>query len=532
MKCLSSYGFGSDWDINSVSRPWGDRPSIRAFLRDLPPETYMADVTLPDEEAATAKIGLAWAPGALDGAFGHHASGGQAEERARQVRDALIAMTRESTDRGAHALYTLMTEGGTLDYVDALLEAIVEHEDWDEERLYAVARWLAEEAPDRDAVKIGLAILGAFTEVDTRELFLALGRHEEFTLYSVVAVQNTCPDWEQVLWALGKQVRGWGRIHIVERLAETTDEHIRSWMLRDGCRNDIMNEYTALICARTGGLAEALALPEPDDALVSGAAEILSALLAGGGPAEGMEAYPEGPQALQAFLDVLWRRQLSISDFILLRDIQRFLEDDDEVFGAVGELWEPVRQALHDGTVSLLEREDWPVRVRGVVEEEGDGFWVAAQAARLLKMDIWDVYYRRLLRGENEWYAVMQTDDRRRIERVVAHAESVLPLAEIASGAGEEPGMGPEFRDHSALDFVLQDLRRFPGLGWPLIRSGLQSPVIRNRNMAVRALAEWDRDAWPSDAEAELRAALEVEPAEKTRAMMQRVVRGESWDSD
>ncbi len=155
---------------------------------------------------------------------------------------------------------------------------------------------------------------------------------------------------------------------------------------------------------------------------------------------------------------------------------------------------------------------------------------MATQAARLLEIDIWDTHYRRLLRGEDEWYAVMQTEDRSRAEKVVAHAEAVLPLEEIATGPREDLGMGPGFRDHGALDFVLQDLGRFPGLGWPLVRTGLHSPVIRNRNMAVRALAEWGHDAWPAGAGDELRTAIEVEPTEQTRAMMQRVLRGERWD--
>lgn len=57
-------------------------------------------------------------------------------------------------------------------------------------------------------------------------------------------------------------------------------------------------------------------------------------------------------------------------------------------------------------------------------------------------------------------------------------AEETLPLQEIASGPADSLGLGPEFRHHSALGFVLQDLRRFPGKGWPLIRAGLQSPVV------------------------------------------------------
>lgn len=106
-------------------------------------------------------------------------------------------------------------------------------------------------------------------------------------------------------------------------------------------------------------------------------------------------------------------------------------------------------------------------------------------------------------------------------------AETRLPLHDIASGASDELGLDPEFRFHSALDFVLQDLRRFPGKGWRLIRAGLQSPVTRNRNMAVRALAGWDREAWPAETELLLRQAVKAEPNDDTRRDMQKVLSGE-----
>jgi len=93
----------------------------------------------------------------------------------------------------------------------------------------------------------------------------------------------------------------------------------------------------------------------------------------------------------------------------------------------------------------------------------------------------------------------MQTDDPNRIDQVVRLAEERLPLKDIASGPSDELGLGLDFQAHSALDFVLQDLRRFPGKGWPLIRAGLKSPVTRNRNMAVRAIAAWQRPSWPAE---------------------------------
>ena len=88
---------------------------------------------------------------------------------------------------------------------------------------------------------------------------------------------------------------------------------------------------------------------------------------------------------------------------------------------------------------------------------------------------------------------LMQTKDDERADRVIRFAEETLPLKEIASGPTEAPGFGPQFRQHMALDIVLQELRRFPGKGWTLIQAGLQSPTVRNRNMAIQALAAWER---------------------------------------
>jgi hypothetical protein len=146
-------------------------------------------------------------------------------------------------------------------------------------------------------------------------------------------------------------------------------------------------------------------------------------------------------------------------------------------------------------------------------------------------MDVWNLYFERLQRGEDVWYFAMQTDDPGRIDRVVALAEERLPLDQIATGPAEELGLGPEFQDHSALDYVLQDLQRFPGHGWTLLRAALQSPVVSNRNLAASALAAWGRAAWPPEADFLLRSALAREPNEDTREVLGKVIAGERLDS-
>ena len=110
---------------------------------------------------------------------------------------------------------------------------------------------------------------------------------------------------------------------------------------------------------------------------------------------------------------------------------------------------------------------------------------------------------------------------------VIEFAEANIDLAAIATGAGDELGLGRGFEPHSCLDFVLQDLRRFPGKGAILIETGLKSPVVRNRNMAVAALAGWSRPEWPDGLEESLERAAGCEPHEDVRERMRKALRGE-----
>jgi hypothetical protein len=154
--------------------------------------------------------------------------------------------------------------------------------------------------------------------------------------------------------------------------------------------------------------------------------------------------------------------------------------------------WRDRAAAIDDHVRAIKGCDDWTSKIhQGMSSDDPFLFGTAIEAAKLFGIDTWDICFDRLQRGDDDlWYVVMQTDDPIRIDRLVRFAEERLPLEEIATGPADELGLGPQFRAHWALDFVLQDARRFPGKGWPLIRAGLQSPVTRNRNRSVRALAD------------------------------------------
>jgi hypothetical protein len=391
--------------------------------------------------------------------------------------------------------------------------------------------WLASQSPDREPVKFGIALLGMFVATPSG-LLQVLGRHDEFTLYSAVALANILPDGarDAALWRLAKQVHGWGRIHVVERLAATANPDIKAWLLREGYKNSVMHGYLAYPCATGGDLLNALRKENPDEALLKGAGDILTTLAGGGGPGELISAYADGAEAVWRYVDHMARIATpDLGGFLSLNRIMTFLDRDDRDWAKLEQVgWtEETRRHISTTAKQILSRPEWPALIRQDLQAAIDNrnFRRAAEAAGHAGIDPWEARFERQRSGkDDQWYFLMQTDDRARASRVVDLAIQQLDLGKIATGPGTTIGMGPEFEHHHALDFILAGLGKFPGLGWQLIDTGLQSPVTPNRHAALRALAEWGRESQSQEIIAALNRALAKEPTNEVRKKIEQVL--------
>jgi hypothetical protein len=334
---MSNVPFTS-WNIDQVELPWGDRPSIFRHLEAHIPldGSGLAEGgdTLPDENRVQGEgvKGPRWASGARDGVLSHHGDGATGQEIGHAVLEALRALAQEASSQNAAALYAELADPPAIAYLDPLLDQVLADAHLDHDRLHAIALWLATQAADREPVKVGIALLGLYRSAESRPILLILGRHEEFTLYVAVALANIDEDPEHTLWQLAQQVTGWGRIYILRRLPKTQDEQIKGWLLREGYRNDIIYQYTALMCATNGDLIGALRSPQPDDALLGGAGDILAALIDGVvGPVEGIEEYPDGAEATELYLTHLQGRPAGPDTVLNVNTIRLFLDKDKGV---------------------------------------------------------------------------------------------------------------------------------------------------------------------------------------------------------
>ena len=88
-------------------------------------------------------------------------------------------------------------------------------------------------------------------------------------------------------------------------------------------------------------------------------------------------------------------------------------------------------------------------------------------------------------------------------------------------------GVGPDWHKHQSLDYVITFLESHPTVGEEIILAGLNSPVIRNRNITLRTLQSWTSDNWSKKIKTELNKLKEIEPTDDTKADLVKLLNDE-----
>lgn len=499
--------------------PWVGKESIYDYIKrnlDSEGKLPLACEELPDSTEFYEDKPFRWVAGAMDGVMGHHASPGEIDERVMKISKLIrqqVSMPSNSTRRDT---YIVFMNDDILGYIDPLLEFLRKQSDLKYNVLYDEAKWFAKEGAHRGVVKMGIALLGLFNCEKDEELIITLGKSEEFTLYAAVALQNGCTNSNQKIFELAQSVHGWGKIHLVERLSADTKE-IKDWLLRRGCDNSIMPEYLSYTCAAKGELDQALVSSTIDQELYTGAGIILSALIAGG-PAENIDDYDKSMPVVSNYLKHSGTYCHTIDDLLVVIHIKGFLKQEDDVWNKRFENgWnKEIRDSCLAECDRIILQDRWNNEIwNDLGSEDNYKKNCAIRAARELGIDTWEQLYAELHAKPLDsglYFELMRTENIDRIRKLVTFAERNLPLKELATGPGTELGLGPEYKAHGCLDFVLQDLDKYEGVGGKLILAGLNSAVIRNRNMALKTLETWSRKNWPEGAAQMLEKLYSIEP--------------------
>jgi len=507
------------WSLAGFDPPWSG-PSLYVHI-----QAHGGTSDLPEKGDLGSET-IRWSAGALDGVMSHHGFEPDkpgTEQTRRKIVRSLATLLKRATSENLGAFCGSIQWELLLAEVEELEMAIrARFLPRYKPQLAQVGRYLAVRGDDREIVKFGIVLIRISGDQSDIPILELLATHDEFTLYAATALATLAPDPEEALWQAAKRVHGWGRVQVVERLAGTKNRDIQAWMLRDGFRNQVMNEYLAFPCADTGKLHEALSASQIDRALLDGAADILRALVAGG-PAESIDDYRQAPEAVRAYLLQVEQVQvLGLRHLLCLASLKGFLSEEECWQERLANGWTGhLRQELRLRCAQAMDRPEWIALIQAGLRSDDLGtFFEADSAARELGINTWDIHFEKVRAAplkSHSWFRLLQQTTEEQIDQILLFAEGAFPLERLSSGPTDSLGLGLKYEVHRAFGWILQELRRFPERGWILIRAGLQSPVVGNRNMALNAFLKWPRASWPEEAHWVIGRAFKAEPNEALR---------------
>lgn len=487
---------------------------------------------LPDEKKADDEI--KFAPGLMDAMFGADESE-ESKSRIKQLVSLIKKVAKNGDAQSKSDFYREITENeSVIGIIDEFLQSLGQSSLPIEPYLFDFANKLATKTNNRNSVKFGIAILGLCQNKKPINDIKILGLHDEFTVFSTVALSNLSDNLVKDLWELAKQVDGWGKIQLVDRLAEMElNSEIKDWLVFDGYKNNIMYEYLALTCAQNGMLNEKLKTERISNELYTSASDIIIALM-DEGPAVGMSGYNESSETIENFIRHSKTRNLNISNYMTLHRIKDYLEEspeDNETLNSWNQ--NDLSNCLIDIN-ELLKSKDWTEEVKIALKSSDNiEYWNGKQAAQKLGIDIWDTVWKKLQQNpldSSAWYDVTANAKENNVDEVIDFAIKNLPLEFLGSGPKDSMGIGDDFQKHSSLDSVITFLENYPKKGEKLILVGLDSPVTRNRNMAIRVLDKWKSENWSNEITEKVKTLKEIEPNEDTKKNIERLLNGKELE--
>ena len=520
---------------NSEILEWRTDASIYKFLTEnLNEEGRLKDSAndLPDEKP-TNDNEVRWAPGLLDSMFGAQDSS-ESKLKVEELVKLLKRISEYGDKRSEAKFYQLITETDSIiGIIDDFLEKAINLSLPINPYLFEFSKDMAFKTNHRNSVKVGVALIGICKGKSVINEIGIIGLHDEFTLFSIVAISNISDDIVNDFWQIAKKVDGWGKIHIVERLAKMElPNTVKTWLIIDGYKNSIMYEYLAYTCAVNGDLHDFLKQERVENSIFKASAEIIDALIAGG-PAEDISHYQFASILIENFVRHAEVQANDISHFIVLNQIKDFLTDlQNDITEQTKNGWtqDIISNCLID-IVEIFNSKNWSeLAIVALNSSDNITFWNGKQAAKLLHIDIWEIVWQRLKSNPSEsslWYDVVNEAKPTNADEVILFAAMAIPLKELATGPKDSLGLGPEFIKHQSLDYIITFLENYPTKGESIILTALDSPVTRNRNMAIKVLHKWGKDNWSETITIKLEQLSKIEPNLSTKENVFRVLSGQ-----
>ena len=372
----------------------------------------------------------------------------------------------------------------TNEFIELLLQAQLE-----ETLLQNEALWLLEHAAHREVVKFSIIVLGCTDCEKYKELLFTIGLHEEFTAYVLFALKNGIKESNTEIWRLAQSVHGWGKVAAVKQL-DAPSEEIKHWFRTKGCESSISHAYLAYVCAEKGELDEVLYENTISKELYDGASLIIEGLLHDMST-EGMDDYSDAGLILSRFVYHSSTHCKTMDNFYVLLKINEYINVDSEV-------WEErfqnnwrhhERNTILEAIEPLIKDRKWADLAMNVINHDYD--YHALEIVRFFELDVTKQLFVLLEKyplNDALYFVIMGTNNRSYIEELCQFAELHLSLTNFS------------YEEQSCLQYIVQSLHEFEGVGLPLIQAALESNDGSLQYYSLTVLDEWSPTSWKNPA--------------------------------
>lgn len=272
---------------------------------------------------------IPWADGAKDGVAIYHmgVSEMSAEDQAL-MEEAVHAASAHEFDRADELFVRLGKNRSAIAGIDPLQTYIVDRkEELGVKNVFEYGFHALVDSEDRECVKYGLSLLELFDTDpydEIKEAVRIIGLSDEFALFAIF-VMLRWKDGNQEVWQLAKKIRGWGRVHAVERIEPETDE-IKRWFLLEAVSNDVIPAYSAFTCWQKAD-AEAVLRNHPSKEEFAGIRDIIAGML-DEGPVPGISRVKNRDDVILTFLRTAEEMALEPEDYETIRSIRIYFEEE------------------------------------------------------------------------------------------------------------------------------------------------------------------------------------------------------------
>ncbi|WP_458685862.1 hypothetical protein [Nocardia tengchongensis] len=141
-----------------------------------------------------------------------------------------------------------------------------------------LGRYLTRTSTDQNPTVLGMAMLAAVGTEQDVPLIQTIGLlSNTFGLLASQALARLPDAATNLIW-LADRTSGWGRVYLVYALCELGDRTTEPWLLRKACDGDYLNGEFAYKVACAAPVHEAIAAPDPDEALIDHTGDLISTL--------------------------------------------------------------------------------------------------------------------------------------------------------------------------------------------------------------------------------------------------------------